>query len=454
MPEPTAIEALHTCLLDSLERTRDILYPTPQSFAPDVRAKLLVIRLDDCLAWSRQCAAWADASIASVRHTAKRLHEALSVTGQAEGHDLVSTAFEIPAADADSIAIDIYHCIQQLRSRNPAIAIPDIHIAPERSWRNHQESRLAIESWAMGLLSAGGEPSPEELAAHTALVEKYDASKRPTACYLFRRCVVTIEFLKRHRQSWQDGHATPFSRRPPEVRRNLAETVRRIFVEAIDLTGAPPIPVADEMTVEEAISLVAGLRDVVAKCDTGGACRIGKAAAPGTVAAVRKVIADWDGTNWTAVEEALRNAGRSRDEIDVMDEMRIQMAFATMPAILKISTAATTAAVSAGVLVGSVSSQGPQVWTLPTNDRDDVPSLNDTEETIVEALREAGHRMRGDDLAARALGKTASDGHSKSVFAALVKRNIIDNRRDLKPSGYGLPEWGGDGPNTPKRKRT
>ena len=66
-------------------------------------------------------------------------------------------------------------------------------------------------------------------------------------------------------------------------------------------------------------------------------------------------------------------------------------------------------------------------------------TLNDTERSIVEALRKAGHRMTTVELLTMATGATTGNG--KAALASLVKRKILDNRQDTKPKGYGLPEW-------------
>jgi len=50
-----------------------------------------------------------------------------------------------------------------------------------------------------------------------------------------------------------------------------------------------------------------------------------------TVEAVRRVISDWDGTNKAAVYQFLRNAHRSTEELDQMNEVDVRMAFATFP---------------------------------------------------------------------------------------------------------------------------
>jgi hypothetical protein len=47
-----------------------------------------------------------------------------------------------------------------------------------------------------------------------------------------------------------------------------------------------------------------------------------------TLQAIRNVIADWDGTNWSAVRECLRQDGRTPDELDTMTMHDVRMAFA------------------------------------------------------------------------------------------------------------------------------
>lgn len=70
--------------------------------------------------------------------------------------------------------------------------------------------------------------------------------------------------------------------------------------------------------------------------------------------------------------------------------------------------------------------------------------LNPTEQAIVDALRECGGRLTTGPLLTKALGVVNSNG--KATLASLVKRGIIDNRKDARPRGYGLPEWSSDDP--------
>jgi hypothetical protein len=67
--------------------------------------------------------------------------------------------------------------------------------------------------------------------------------------------------------------------------------------------------------------------------------------------------------------------------------------------------------------------------------------MNPSEEAIIGALREKNARMTAPSLVRAALAKDP-DGHSKAVLASMVKQRLIDNRRDTRPPGYGLVEWG------------
>lgn len=64
---------------------------------------------------------------------------------------------------------------------------------------------------------------------------------------------------------------------------------------------------------------------------------------------------------------------------------------------------------------------------------------NPTEKEIVEALRKVGHRMTTDVLLTKAIGGTTS--YAKGVLANLVRRGVLNNRSDVRPRGYGFPDW-------------
>ncbi len=65
------------------------------------------------------------------------------------------------------------------------------------------------------------------------------------------------------------------------------------------------------------------------------------------------------------------------------------------------------------------------------------------ERKIVEALREAGHRLTLAPLMAK-LAERGYRPHPQTVkryIKRLVLRGIIDNRHDFQPAGYGLSCW-------------
>ncbi len=67
------------------------------------------------------------------------------------------------------------------------------------------------------------------------------------------------------------------------------------------------------------------------------------------------------------------------------------------------------------------------------------PILNTAEICVVQALKELGRRVSGDVLQKKAFGK--ANAHGKGILSGLVRRKVITNKRDVKPPGYGLPEW-------------
>ena len=67
--------------------------------------------------------------------------------------------------------------------------------------------------------------------------------------------------------------------------------------------------------------------------------------------------------------------------------------------------------------------------------------LNSSEQAVVDTLEMVGHRMTTVPLLLKTLGR--QNAYGKSVLATLVKEQRINNRRDAKPSGYGLPNWSG-----------
>jgi hypothetical protein len=67
------------------------------------------------------------------------------------------------------------------------------------------------------------------------------------------------------------------------------------------------------------------------------------------------------------------------------------------------------------------------------------PKLNATEARLVHALRDIGVRTVGEELAAKA--SLSFNSHVKSSLAKLVSLGIINNKQDVDPPGYGLPDW-------------
>ena len=62
---------------------------------------------------------------------------------------------------------------------------------------------------------------------------------------------------------------------------------------------------------------------------------------------------------------------------------------------------------------------------------------------IIEILRDAGHRMTGEEILAalEIRNGTASSGTIKIYLASMVGCGSLTNRKDVEPPGYGLPEW-------------
>jgi len=62
---------------------------------------------------------------------------------------------------------------------------------------------------------------------------------------------------------------------------------------------------------------------------------------------------------------------------------------------------------------------------------------------IVQVLREAGHRMTTKEILSALRDKhgDASEGTTKQHLAMLVQHKVLNNRQDVTPNGYGLPEW-------------
>ncbi len=68
-----------------------------------------------------------------------------------------------------------------------------------------------------------------------------------------------------------------------------------------------------------------------------------------------------------------------------------------------------------------------------------VADLSNTEQCIIQALREHGQRLTTGPLLSKALGRTTGDG--KRALASLKRRGLLTNCQRSTPNGYGLPEW-------------
>lgn len=71
------------------------------------------------------------------------------------------------------------------------------------------------------------------------------------------------------------------------------------------------------------------------------------------------------------------------------------------------------------------------------------PLLNDAEREIIGVIRDAKRRMTTKEVLAKLEAKNGAVAQSttKSTLATLVRRNLLTNRQDKTPKGYGLHEW-------------
>ncbi|HXK37268.1 MAG TPA: BlaI/MecI/CopY family transcriptional regulator, partial [Candidatus Paceibacterota bacterium] len=68
---------------------------------------------------------------------------------------------------------------------------------------------------------------------------------------------------------------------------------------------------------------------------------------------------------------------------------------------------------------------------------------SNAEQNIMDVIRTAGRRLVTKEILAalREAHGAASEGTTKTNLASLVRRNLLTNRQDVTPKGYGLPEW-------------
>jgi hypothetical protein len=69
--------------------------------------------------------------------------------------------------------------------------------------------------------------------------------------------------------------------------------------------------------------------------------------------------------------------------------------------------------------------------------------LNTAEQAIVDVLRKHRKRLTTEPLLKKALGVVNSNG--KTTLSSLVKRRVLNNSKDERPRGYGLPEFSENG---------
>lgn len=62
---------------------------------------------------------------------------------------------------------------------------------------------------------------------------------------------------------------------------------------------------------------------------------------------------------------------------------------------------------------------------------------------VLKAIRAAGHRLTTQQVleAMTRAGDTWSDSTVKAALAELVRDGVLTSRGDVRPRGYGLPEW-------------
>jgi hypothetical protein len=68
--------------------------------------------------------------------------------------------------------------------------------------------------------------------------------------------------------------------------------------------------------------------------------------------------------------------------------------------------------------------------------------FSETESSILQALAEAGSELKADDLASKAVGKAAADGHFKAACSGLRKRGMLSCGRGRGSKGYAITKKG------------
>jgi hypothetical protein len=83
----------------------------------------------------------------------------------------------------------------------------------------------------------------------------------------------------------------------------------------------------------------------------------------------------------------------------------------------------------------------PPTQVIDNTSRTDRLSI--AESNIISTIRENGRRITTTEIL-RALERkygAASEGTTKTCLAGLVRRGLLNNRQDVTPKGYGLPDW-------------
>jgi hypothetical protein len=167
-------------------------------------------------------------------------------------------------------------------------------------------------------------------------------------------------------------------------------------------------------------------------------CRERVAVDAATMDAVRCVIADWDGTNWAAVEAAIQRAAllRPLSELTVFD-VRMQFAVGQRDLVLKLGgTPRTTDGTIVTVKPEPAADAKLDTWN----------GLTDRQRVCLIALRELGafdadRRQRAVDIATQAEGPAVDPAGFKEPLSELVTQGLIGSKRGAA-GGYWLSAEG------------
>ena len=88
---------------------------------------------------------------------------------------------------------------------------------------------------------------------------------------------------------------------------------------------------------------------------------------------------------------------------------------------------------------------GPgEVQPAPQPAQPEAPDSSGCRADVLDALRAAGHRMTTTQLLAalERADKVWGESTVRMALARMVDSGELTNRSDVRPRGYGLPEWG------------